>query len=312
MQLATRAVSAQNDPQFSQYFLNQSVFNPGYNGLDNALSATAQFRSQWMGIEGHPFIQDISVHSPVPLLHGGLGILLLNEEEGVLRNTFVSAGYAYHIRTNAGTFSIGVSGGAVQSSLDGSKLRAPDGNYIDGINHNDDILPGVMVSGIGPDFAAGIFFAGRKFTAGISANHLIPVDIKLDGTNSNLSMIFARQYYLQVAYFAPLGNTISIRPSLMVKSNGSYLQGEGDVVLTYNNFLWFGAGFRGYSNQTLDAIIGTVGIRIGENLRLGYSYDYTTSSLNSVSNGSHEVVINYRVNLIKPAKPGKIIYTPRF
>src|SRR5580765_4630884 len=109
-------VTAQQDPQFSQYFLNQIVFNPGYTGMDNALSVSAQARSQWMGIEDHPVIENVSVHSPVPALHGGLGLLLLNEEAGAIRNTSINASYAFHIKTSAGTVSIGVSGGAVQTA----------------------------------------------------------------------------------------------------------------------------------------------------------------------------------------------------
>ena len=98
----------------------------------------------------------------------------------------------------------------------------------------------------------------------------------------------------------------------MAKSSGDYYQAEGDLVIQYKNFIWFGAGYRGFNNQSMDAAIGTVGIRISENLSVGYSYDYTTSALGGAENGSHEVLLNYRVNLVKTAKPGKVIYTPRF
>lgn len=303
---------AQQDPQFSQHFLNQAAFNPAYSGLDNALSATAQFRSQWVGIDGHPVVQNISVHSPVPVFHGGLGINLLNEQAGVLRNTSITLNYSYIMKTKGGNFSLGVSGGAAQVNVDGSKLRAPDGVYQNGINHNDFVLPVVPVSGFSADFAAGIFYSGKNLSAGLSSNHVIPGTVKLNTDGSVLEFNYERQYYLQLGYLAKFGKSLSMRPSAMVKSDGSRMQGEADLIFIYKDFLWLGGGYRGFNDQTMDAIVGLLGISISENFRLGYSYDYTVSALNTVSSGSHEVVLNYRVNLMKPVKPGKVVYTPRF
>jgi type IX secretion system PorP/SprF family membrane protein len=306
------SIKAQQDPQFSQSFLNQAMYNPAYNGLENVLSATAHFRSQWVGIEGHPISQNISLHSPVPVLHGGLGINLINEQAGVMRNTFLSLGYSYIMKTKAGNFAIGISGGGVQSNVDGSKLRAPDGDYSNGVIHNDDILPVVSTSGFAADFSAGVYFTGKNLSVGLSANHVIPMDVKLNSDGGNLVFNFERQYYLQLGYLARFSKTLSMRPAVMVKSDGSRLQAEGDLVFIYRDFLWLGGGYRGFNDQTMDAIIGFIGIQISENFRLGYSYDYNTSALSSVNDGSHEVVLNYRVNLVKPVKPGKIVYTPRF
>lgn len=306
------SAAAQQDPQFSQYFMNQAAVNPAYTGLDNALSATAQFRSQWVGMDGHPVTQNIALHSPVPVLHGGLGINLMNEQAGVLRNTVVAMSYSYILKTRVGDFSLGISGGAVQVNVDGSKLRAPDGVYTNGINHNDFLLPIVPVSGLAPDFSAGLFYSGKNLSVGLSANHVIPQPVKLDAEGSSLQFDYERQYYLQMGYLAKLTKAISIRPSIMVKSGGNRLQGEADLLAVYKDFLWFGAGYRGFNDQTMDALIGILGISISENLRLGYSYDYNTSSLGSANNGSHEIVLNYRINLMKPLKPGKVVYTPRF
>lgn len=304
---------AQQDPQFSQYFLNQAAYNPAFTGLDKSLSATAQFRSQWMGIEGHPISQNIAVHSPVPVLHGGLGIVLLNEQAGVLRNTGVTVNYSYILKTKAGEFSFGVSGGAVQVEVDGSKLRAPDGEYLNGdINHNDFLLPVVPVNGFAADFATGIFFNGKNLSGGISVSHVLPQTVKLNTEGSSLLFDYERQYYLQLGYLAKFSKQAGIRPSVMVKSDGNFLQAEADLLFLYKDFLWMGAGYRGFNNQSEDAIIATAGINIAENFRLGYSYDFSVSALNTVNNGSHEVVLNYRIDLMKPVKPGKIIYTPRF
>jgi hypothetical protein len=37
------------------------------------------------------------------------------------------------------------------------------------------------------------------------------------------------------------------------------------------------------------------GVIIKDFIEVGYSYDITTSNLNTVSNGAHEVLLNYRL-----------------
>jgi type IX secretion system PorP/SprF family membrane protein len=304
---------AQQDPQFSQYMFNQFTYNPAYAGMDNALSATANVRAQWVGITGHPLVQDLSVHSPVSLLHGGAGLQVLNEQEGALRITNVSLAYSFIYKARIGSFSFGINGGIEQVNLDGTKLRAPDGNYENfSIEHNDPLLPVVSVDGLSPDFGAGLFFSSSKLNIGMSATHIVPMAVNLNSSGGDLKMNMERQYYLQASYLAKLGKTLALRPSVYAKSNGDVFQGEADAIFSFNDFFWIGGGFRGYNDNTQDGIIGLAGINIGSNLKIGYSYDYTISPLKAASDGSHELMLNYRVNLIKPAKPGKAIYNPRF
>ncbi len=215
-----RQLRAQQDPQFSQYIFNQFVYNPAYAGMDNSLSATAHLRTQWVGITGHPLVQNISVHSPVSLLHGGAGLQILNEQEGAVRITSASLAYSYILKSRIGKFSFGVNGGIEQVNVDGSKLRAPDGNYENfSFEHNDPILPIVNVNGIAPDFATGFFFSSNKLNLGLSATHLIPMTVKLNSGGGNLQMNLERQYYFQASYLMKLGKTLALRPYVYTKSN---------------------------------------------------------------------------------------------
>ena len=47
-------VSAQQDPQYTQYMYNTQVVNPGYAGSKEVLSFGALMRSQWVGLDGAP------------------------------------------------------------------------------------------------------------------------------------------------------------------------------------------------------------------------------------------------------------------
>jgi hypothetical protein len=67
--------------------------------------------------------------------------------------------------------------------------------------------------------------------------------------------------------------------------------------LMINNRFWVGAGYR-----LQDAVIVTAGLEIMPNLKLGYSYDYTTSDIRTYSSGTHEVMLGYCFRPNKPIK----------
>ena len=56
---------AQQPAQYSLYNLNKFNFNPAYAGLDNSLSVTGVYRSQWVGLPGKPVTQNINAHMPL-------------------------------------------------------------------------------------------------------------------------------------------------------------------------------------------------------------------------------------------------------
>jgi hypothetical protein len=46
-----------------------------------------------------------------------------------------------------------------------------------------------------------------------------------------------------------------------------------------------------------DAFVGLFELQINENFHVGYAYDFTASGLAKYSNGSHEIMINYRIKI---------------
>ena len=58
--------------------------------------------------------------------------------------------------------------------------------------------------------------------------------------------------------------------------------------IQYQDLLWLGFSYR--YNQGYAAMLG---VNISSTINLGYSYDYTTTQLNTVSNGTHEIVLGF-------------------
>ena len=306
-------IYSQQQGQYTMYMLNKYQNNAAYAGLDNSISATGVFRSQWVGIKGNPISQNVNVHMPLYYIKGGVGLNLENIALGAEQNLSLTASYAYHKPIgNVGILSLGVGGGFYQKTIDGNILRTPEGNYGENnpINHNDQILSEGKVSAISPTFNMGAYFQSEKWEMGISSTNLIESKIKLD---RNINFQLKRHYFFTMAYNWDISNTFTLQPSFMVKSDLNETQVEISTLIKYNSNIFLGATFRGYNKTTIDAAAFLVGMKLSEKITLAYSYDLTLSPYNSVSNGSHEILINYNLNkIIGAGVPPRIIHNPRF
>ena len=317
--IASGTLFAQQANQYSLYMLNTYSYNPAYAGLDNSLSVTGVFRKQWAGLDGSPTTQNVNAHMPVYYLGGGLGINLENDEIGAERNASASISYNYMLPVSkTSIFSIGIAAGVVQKSLDGTKLRAPQGVYSDleppfSIDHNDGFIPIGNTSVVTPLINAGIYFQNEKFEIGLASSNIAEPKASLEGTTNVAEITYVRNYFANLAFDFEIGRILTLHPSLLLKSDLVETQIEFSTIVTYNDNIFGGASFRGYNSNSFDAVVLLAGYKLNENLTLAYAYDITLSSLSDVSRGSHEIMLNYNLNKeIGKGKLPKIIYNPRF
>ncbi len=291
---------------------NQFSYNPAYAGMDNSLSFTGLYRKQWSGLTNSPITQNINVHMPLYILSGGIGINVENDKLGLEQNLLATLSYNFQIPVGKiGILAIGASGGIFQKTLDGALILTPEGQY-EGltINHNDDLpLPTSQLSELTPTFNAGIYFQTESFEAGLSTvNIQEPV---IEGTF--FSTTLSRNYFFNAAYQFDLLRSITVHPSILIKSDFIETQMEASILFKYNDNIFVGGSFRGYNTNTSDALSLIVGLNLSEKIKLAYAYDYTLSDLNLVSNGSHEIMINYNLGReIGKGKLPKIIFNPRY
>lgn len=311
--LACWQLAAQQTPQYSLYMLNQFGQNPAYAGLDNTLSATGVYRTQWVGLAGAPVTQIVNAHMPLNFISSGVGIQVENDVTGASQRTGVSLSYSYQIEINRNSrLSIGINGGLIQQSLDGAQLRTPQGTYEPDQNiiiHNDDILPIGLVSTNLPSFAAGIFYQAEKLEIGLGVLNLQEPTANF----TDLSLKLRRSYYLSASYNIELSRTLILKPSVQVKSDVVQTQIEASTLVRYKDNFFLGASYRGFTTQSQDALVALGGFKLNDKWTIGYAYDITLSALKTVNNGSHEILLNY--NFGKPigqGVPPKIIYNPRY
>jgi type IX secretion system PorP/SprF family membrane protein len=304
---------AQQAAQYSLYMLNPYGANPAAAGLDKTLVATGGFRTQWVGLNGSPTTQYINVSLPLPFLSSGVGIAVENETIGARRGLSAKASYNFIKKMGESQLSFGASAGILQGALDGSKLRTPEGDYLQGvIDHQDKFLNSVNVMGIVPTFDAGVFFKNNKVDFGISIANLTEPKLTLD--KQVVTQLQLKRHY--AAYFATRFDLFAgfvAHPSVSLRSDGKQFQVDFSTIFRYDNNFFVGTSFRGYSQTSQDAFVVLGGFKLNPKLTLAYGYDITLSALKTVNTGSHEVVFQYNIGReFGKGKLPPIIYNPRF
>ena len=86
-----------------------------------------------------------------------------------------------------------------------------------------------------------------------------------------------------------LSDDISFLPSGLLKYvSGTPMSFDLNTKFQYRDLVWLGASFR-YQ----DSWAGLLGINISNSVNINYSYDITVSKLNTVSKGSHEIMVGF-------------------
>lgn len=140
-----------------------------------------------------------------------------------------------------------------------------------------------------PNAGAGLYLYTNKWYAGFSIPKLIQTDLDEQQSTASTWSELKRHYILMAGYVFDLNNELMLKPSFMNKIvQGAPPSTDIAAQLIYRNTFWVGASYR-----IGDAVAFIGNVQINKQLMVGYSYDYTTSNLNSINNGTHEIMISY-------------------
>ena len=309
-------VGAQTVPQSSQYFFNRLVMNPAFAGSTQYLNVVAAYRNQYGQLTDRMISnQNLSVDLPIYRLSAGVGLNIQAHFTGAQQVIIGNAALAYQINFKNSRLGFGISPGLIQSSLDGTLLRAPDGNYdpdLGSIDHNDPNIPLTKESGMTFDLGFGISFVSEKVFIGVSGQHILNPSIDLAHQNGTTQLNFSRTFSAVAGYGIGIGDAVVVQPSVMAMTDLTEMQLNFNALVFFKDLLWGGVGYKGFSKNSNDAVTCVFGFSFAKNFTASYSYDIGTSSLNNFNKGSHELLLGYRFRIEEPKKPGRIIYNPRF
>lgn len=300
LSLVSVILYSQQDPHFSQYMFNLANINPGYAGSSDKICLSGVTRQQWMGFPGKPAVSFFNANAPVkPFgISSGVGLSILSDNYAFNNDLGLSATYAYRLSIGSGTLGIGVNLGLYNQALSAS-WYIPDVPGRSDIQQpaQDPSIPQEKESKIAFDMGFGLFYNSDNLYFGISSTHLNKPKIKYETANPYL----ARHYYAIAGYRFQLSNPLfEILPSAIFRTDTRTNSFDVSALVRYNKRFWGGVSYRAG-----DALIGIIGFELFNGLRIGYSYDFTTSDIGNYSSGSHEFSLGYCFSLSLDKAPQK-------
>jgi type IX secretion system PorP/SprF family membrane protein len=307
---------AQQLPHYTQYVLNQYAINPALTGVENYTDIRMSHRRQWTGLEGAPLTSYLTIHMPIgkkdyrttatsfdmdgenPLgpqywrdyeaspAHHGIGIQLFNDRIGPFNDFNAYLTYAYHMPIGAKTnLSAGIGAGFGNLSLSTGKLFFGNVNPTDPAVTNGDYLRNLRFNA-----KAGLYLYSADYFAGISVQEILPQKIDFSGnTLQSQTGKWVPHVFITGGYRIPLSSDMQWIPSALIKLvKPSPVQFDLNSKFQYRDKIWAGLSYR-----HLYGVAGMAGVRMQRNIHFSYSYDYSVTPLNQVSNGSHEFQLGF-------------------
>ncbi|MBW1655103.1 PorP/SprF family type IX secretion system membrane protein [Flavobacterium quisquiliarum] len=291
--LVTCSGYAQQDAQFTQYMYNTININPAYAGSRGALSVFALHRDQWIGLDGAPKTNTISINTPINNSNIGLGVSLVNDKIGPTNENQFSVDLSYSIPTSeTWKLSFGIKGTADIFNLDVDKLNPETAGDRQLQSINNDFSPNI---------GAGVYWHSNKAYIGLS----IPNFIQTTRYNDNDVAIYKDKinYYLIGGYVFDFSQEVKFKPAVLTKMvEGAPLQVDVSA-----NFMFFEKLTLGVAYRWDAAVSAMAGFQISDGLYIGYGYDNETTKLRNYNSGSHEIFLRYEF-----FKNNGKITTPRF
>ena len=289
-------VKAQQEPLYTQYMFNTVSVNPAYAGTRNAMNIISLSRIQWAGLEGAPRTHNITMHTPLNNYKMGLGFSVVSDNIGPVNNFYFNVNYAYRVNiTEKMVLSMGVKGGIYNYKVGLNELNVGD---------TDAAFTGNLEQKFQPNAGAGLYLYSDKWYAGLSIPKLVQTDLSGERTTASNLASLKRHYFLMAGYVLDINTNFKFKPSMINKVvEGAPPSTDVTAQVLYLEKYWLGATYRWG-----DAVAFLANIQINKQLMVGYSYDFTTSNLNSYNRGSHEILLSYDLDGFLNKK----VISPRF
>jgi len=280
------AAVGQQDPRMSQNMLLPIVYNPSATGIPDGIDITMISRTQWAGAKDYdgnsisPQTFFITGDAYLPMLGGGISMVILNEKLTPITQTKMRLNYAYHLNVKRGNLHLGLMTGLTDQSLEMGRIN-PE-------NSDDPFLTAQQKESSSMNFDAGVgayYYLPNKLYVGLSAMQLMATKARYKTDyivyQDALSINLSGKYIFSPTYRPEL----QFEPSTLMSFSKGVYQMDINFLMRYNKKVWGGVGYR-----INDAIIAMIGFNVYE-FRLGYSYDISTTPMRN--GGTHEISLQY-------------------
>lgn len=302
------------DPEFSQFYAAPMNLNPALAGVAWGPRFNANYRNQWPGLEKGFVTYAVAYDQYFEKARSGFGLQIMNDQTaaGLINNYSIRLNYAFRFNLSKKiAVQMGISGGYIRKQLDWASLTFNDQinpifGFSDGTgapNISGEQVPADFGINIA-DFGTGFIAYSKHFFGGLALQHI---------TSPRESITEYTDYKLPMKITVHAGGEINLTPKKRnsensLTPNAMFITQGTASQLNIGTHVNIGKVFGGiyYRNNfsNSDAVIGVLGLKIYF-VRVGYSYDYTVSTLAGNTGGAHEISLSINLG----AKDGPFDHT---
>lgn len=272
--------NAQDQTNFTQFYLNPYMYNPSYVGIDGQSALSLIYKKQWMTIDGGPTIANVSLQTPITP-RAGFGLSITNDDRGLLNNSSVLLTFGFNVPLADKSFlRFGISGGGTWNTLDMTKLESMS---------DDPALANILENNASLTGNAGISLHIKTFQFGASMPTLFAPSYM---SNSEFSITEIEPFQSIIVnasnrfYFGD--DKHIFEPYALYRINANLPpQWEAAGILHLNHVIWVGGSYK----QDF-GISALAGLKVKNALAIGASYGLQNSGANELNSPSFEVSLN--------------------
>jgi len=284
---------AQQDAMYSQYMFNTLSVNPAYAGSLDNINLILLHRTQWVGFDGAPNTQSLTVHSPISKKGLGLGLSVVRDAIGPVTADNIFVDIAYKIKVHEGGYlSFGLKAGI--------DMRSANLTSLNPVDKSDPSYYADAFSGVKPNFGGGVFYYAPKWYLGASTPK-ISKTAYVDGGPGETN---ERHYFFLGGMVIQANEYWKLRPSILAKA----VKGApASVDLTFAA-MYYERIIGGLSYRFGDSFGLMTEVRVFQQLWIGYAYDFSVTEMRKFNSGTHEIMLYWDFNTLKTG----IVKSPRF
>lgn len=281
--------NAQEPGYFNHQHLQPVLINPGATGFSGAHEIMAGYKHKWSDFPDAPRTFTALYHGSFADDKVGLGVQLLSDRIGVAQLFHGQLNYSYRFKFDNAVIGVGLSTGI-------QNFKVTDVQNDPLIDQTDVLLNEAIDGYLLFDGSAGIYGEiDQKLIFGVSFPNVVKQRIAEISGEVNLPHSFPYAILLGYRYNVKNYN-FSVEPSITIKDL-RYSPFLVDLNLKFSFLeeqLVGGLGYTLGDNSRASLLLGT---RL-DNLKFFYSYDVNLGDFQQFNNGSHELMLVYRL----PAK----------
>jgi len=305
------------DPQFTQFYANPLYLAPSFAGATLQDRASMVYRNQWPELQGTFVTFTFAYDHFFESFNSGVGFLFLRDVAGSgnLSMTNAAVQYSYDIKINNWWhIRPGLQVVYTQQGLDYNQLVW--GSQLTTTGTGSGAIPEPEETKADIDAGTSVLAYSDRYWFGFAVDHLLTPNYGLWYENADWPIKYSVFGGAQVVHKGRLLSPIEESLSLAFYFRHQYLYKQLDLGLYwYKAPLMLGFWYRGIPmvgmDKRGDALAFLVGYKMDQ-IRVGYSYDFTISNLVSSTGGAHEISIVYEFKTTRKRVKKRMIPCPEF